>query len=104
MARAPKLSSDQFGSPRRPRFDPDHNGRACRPAAATCGLELRLDLDAPGARFVHEAGEVVEVDRTLEDDAVGDVAPEGGHFPLAAFGAVAGAEAALQQVLTLELL
>src|SRR5437763_1769047 len=59
-------------------------------------LELRLDLDAPGAGVVDEAGEVVEVDRPFQGDVVGDVAAEDRHLPRIARRAVADPDPALE--------
>src|SRR4030095_12350723 len=65
-------------------------------------LELRLQLDAPGAGVVDVAGEVVDIDAALQRLVVGDVAAEDGRFPLGLGGAVAEAQAAFQLVVVVE--
>src|SRR5690349_14497271 len=66
---------------------------------ARLALEPRLQLDAPGAGVVDEAGQVVEVDAAFEGFLVGDIAAEGGGFPLAAGMGIADPQAALEELI-----
>ena len=66
-------------------------------------LEIALELDAPLARLVGKARQVVEVDRAGDAALVQHVAAEGSHFILAVAEDVADAHAAFGQWRTGEL-
>src|SRR3546814_15426310 len=66
------------------------------------GSELRGEIHADRARFVDEAGQVVEVDAADDARGVGDVAAEQRHFVIPVAPVVADAPAALERGLALE--
>lgn len=62
-------------------------------------LKRRLELHPVRARFVDDAGQVIEIDRAQRLDLVGDVAAVRGEFVFVPF--VADAQAAFEQFLGL---
>ena len=70
-------------------------GAAAYASRHAVALEARLELHAPDARLVQEAGEVIEIDAADDDFLVGDIATEGGYLVSAVVPVVADTQAAL---------
>src|SRR3546814_328638 len=77
--------------------------RSGRGVGVRARSELRGEIHADRARFVDEAGQVVEVDAADDARGVGDVAAEQRHFVVAVAPVVADAQAALERGLAAEL-
>src|SRR3546814_701341 len=71
--------------------------RSGRGVGVRARSELRGEIHADRARFVDEAGQVVEVDAADDARGVGDVAAEQRHFVVAVAPVVADAQAALER-------